>query len=124
MQNEPVDCGGGDFEGAVRRAFVDLVFDTLPAAACRNGWPVTTPGGFERLLLDHVLGAPFETRLKGPSGASAGLFDLILAVETGGRILEGRCCVADLDRRSRALRGDVAPPPADALPPQRSRAAR
>lgn len=109
MQHGEGDC---DFEGAVRRAFVDLVYDALPAAACRQGWPVTTPAGFERLLLDHVLGAPFETCLKGPSGASAGLFDLILAVETGARLIEGRCCVAELDRRSRALRGQAARPAA------------
>lgn len=102
MRDEPGDCS---FEAAVRRAFVDMVYDSLPAAACRSGWPVTTPLGFERLLLDHVLGAPFETRLRaGPTGAVTGLMDLLLAVETGGQILEGRCCVAELDRRSRAMR--------------------
>lgn len=104
MQDGP---GGCDFEEAVRRAFFDLVFETLPAAACARGWPVTTPAGFERLLLDHVLGSPFEGCLSGQSGASAAVFDLLIAVELAGRILEGRCCVAELDRRSRALR-DVA----------------
>jgi hypothetical protein len=113
MQDGP---GGCDFEGAVRRAFVDLVFETLPAAACVRGWPVTTPAGFERLLLDHVLGSPFETRLSGPSGASAGVFDLLVAVEVAGRILEGRCCVAELDRRSRALRAAAEEPCASAAP--------
>lgn len=115
MQDGPGDCS---FEGSVRRAFVDLVFETLPAAACARGWPVTTPEGFERLLLDHVLGSPFETRLTGPSGASAGLLDLLFAVETAERILEGRCCVAELDRRSRALRAAALPAscPATSLP--------
>ncbi len=120
MRDEPGDCS---FEAAVRRAFVDLVYDALPAAACRRGWPVTTPKGFERLLLDHALGAPFETRLRaGPTAAMTGLLDLLLAVETGGRILEGRCCVAELDRRSRAMR--CAEPAAAPDARRRSRAAR
>lgn len=118
MTNGEDGCG---FEASARRAFVDLVYETLPSAAGVRGWPVTTPAGFERVLLDHVLGAPFETCLTGPSGASAELFDLILAVETGGRMLEGRCCVAELDRRSRAMRGAAE---AGALPHVLRRAAR
>lgn len=120
MQDGLDDCG---FEGSVRRAFVDLVFETLPAAARAHDWPVTTPEGFERVLLDHVLGSPFETRLRGPSGASAGLLELLFAVETAGRILEGRCCVAELDRRSRAMRVAAAceTPCAAAAPTARAR---
>lgn len=95
----------GGLEGRVRRAFEALCSEELPCAARRRGWPVSSAEAFERLLLDHVLDAPWETRLRGPDGAC--VLDLVLAVEAGARVLEGSLCLSELNRRSLALR---APP--------------
>ena len=69
-----------DFEATVRRAFARLTGEDLPRAAAARGWPVRTPEEFERLLVDHVGTAD------GRGGASC-LFDLVLAVELGERLL-------------------------------------
>ena len=53
-----------------------------------------TPEEFERLLLDHLLDAP----AKGPRPAPC-LFDLVLAVELGERMLTGACCCATMKHR-------------------------
>lgn len=97
----------------VRRAWTHLVACALPAAAQGHGWPVSTREGFERVLLDHAVGAPWETRVRRPCADFACLFDLMIAVETGARVLDGAACVSELNRRSLALRaprGDCAPP--------------
>jgi hypothetical protein len=95
---------GSDFDATVRRAWRQLVAVDLPRAAAGRGWPVTTPAGFERILLDHVVCAPFET-VFGRGGADAApLLDLILAVETGAQLIEGTASPSELNRRSLALR--------------------
>jgi hypothetical protein len=88
-------CGeGADFEAAVRRAFARLTREDLPRAAATRGWPVRTPEEFERLLFDH---------LRDPSLATNGpcLFDLVMAVELGERMLAGNLCCATMSRRLR-----------------------
>jgi hypothetical protein len=94
----------GTLEAEVRGAFHALVSEALPAAARARGWPVASPAAFERLLLDHVLGAPGEAPGPSADAAAASVVDLMLAVETGARLLEGRLCVLELRRRSLARR--------------------
>lgn len=85
--------GPGDFETTVRRAFARLVTDDLPRAAAARGWPVRQPEEFERLLLDHIHdGAP---------GSEECLFDLVLAVELGERLLSGKMCCVRMSQRRR-----------------------
>jgi hypothetical protein len=87
------DGDRGDFEATVRRAFARLVGDELPRAAAARGWPVRTADEFERLLLDHVQdGAP---------GDGGCLFDLVLAVELGERLLTGKACCVRMSQRLR-----------------------
>ena len=87
-------CGeGSDFEAAVRRAFARLTREDLPRAAAARGWPVRTPEEFERLLLDHLKEPP------SPEGPC--LFDLVLAVELGERMLAGNLCCVTMSRRRR-----------------------
>jgi len=89
----PVMCGeGSDFEAAVRRAFAQLTREDLPRAAAARGWPVREPEEFERLLLDHLKESP------APQGEPS-LFDLVLAVELGERMLAGNLCCATMSRR-------------------------
>ena len=76
--------GGDDFEATIRRAFARLTREDLPRAAAAHGWPVRTPGEFERLLLDHLQDPPGP----GPRPAPC-LFDLVLA-ETSEAYDEGR----------------------------------
>ncbi|MBP7001273.1 hypothetical protein [Amaricoccus sp.] len=90
-----------EIERDLRRAFGALVGEALPAAARRRGWPVATPAAFERLILDHVLDAPFESALR---GRTAGPLELAMAVELAARMLEGGVSVAAVQARSRALR--------------------
>lgn len=91
------DCGGGlDFEASVRRAFARLTTDDLPRAAAARGWPVRTPDEFERLLLDHL-----HEQSGLPPGAPPSLFDMVLAVELGERLMSGSLCC---DRMSRKMR--------------------
>lgn len=80
-----------DIDGAARRAWTLMTRELLPDAACRRGWPISTPEGFERALRDQVGGAP-------------GTLELILAVEIGAQALDGRASIAALARRSRATR--------------------
>jgi hypothetical protein len=88
-------CGeGSDFEAAVHRAFARLTREDLPRAAASRGWPVRTPEEFERLLLDHLSESP------APDGAPS-LFDLVLAVELGERMLAGNLCCVTMSRRLR-----------------------
>jgi hypothetical protein len=88
-------CGeGSDFEGAVRRAFARLTREDLPRAAAARGWPVRTPQEFERLLLDHIKEAPAPEN-------EPSLFDLVLAVELGERMLAGNLCCVTMSRRRR-----------------------
>jgi hypothetical protein len=95
---------GRDIETRARRAWVELVGTVLPAAAAGRGWPVATPAGFERVLLDHVLGAPWESVIGRPSAETACPLDLILALEMGERLCEGSACLCEMNRRSLALR--------------------
>ncbi len=100
--------GDGDkrrtFEATLRGAFATLVNQRLPAAARGRGWPVAAPDGFERVLLDHALGAPWETALPCPSIATATPFDLMVAIEMGERLIDGAACIVRLNRRSLAMR--------------------
>jgi hypothetical protein len=84
--------GGENFEATIRRAFARLTREDLPRAAAARGWPVRTCEEFERLLLDHLQDAPDAT----PSPC---LFDLVLAVELGERMLAGNCCCATMQHR-------------------------
>jgi len=83
-----------EFEAAVRRAFTRLVRQDLPRAAVERGWPVRTAEEFERLLLGHLQEADQ------PVGTPC-LFDLVLAVELGDRMLAGTACCSKMDRRRR-----------------------
>ena len=83
-----------DFEATVRRAFTRLTRDELPKAAVARGWPVRTCEDFERLLLDHLHDAPGEPR---PEPC---LFDLVLAVELGERLLAGNVCCHRMSHRN------------------------
>ena len=85
---------GTDFEAVVRRAFARLTREDLPRAAATRGWPVRTPEEFERLLLDHLKDSPV------PGGGPC-LFDLVLAVELGERMLAGNLCCVTMSRRLR-----------------------
>ena len=90
----PAMCGeGADFEAAIRRAFARLTREDLPRAAANRDWPVRTPEDFERLLLDHLKDSP------GADGPC--LFDLVMAVELGERMLAGNLCCATMSRRLR-----------------------
>lgn len=96
------DCGGGPgFEASVRRAFARLTTEDLPRAASARGWPVRTPDEFQRLLIDHL-----HEQSGMPHGGAPSLFDMVLAVELGERLMAGtNCC----DRMSRKMRcGDRA----------------
>jgi len=106
---------GGKFEQEVREAFRALVAEALPAAAAARGWPVAAAPDFERLLLDHACGAPWD----GPAGCGAArtsLLELVLAVETGARLLDGGACVAELSRRSLDLRAAACAAPCALAP--------
>ena len=81
-----------DFESVVRRAFAQLTQQDLPRAASARGWPVRTPEEFERLLLGHLRDAP-------AAGEGPGLFDLVMAVELGERMLSGNLCCRTMSRR-------------------------
>jgi hypothetical protein len=96
---------GDDFEATIRRAFARLTREDLPRAAAARGWPVRTCGEFERLLLDHLQDAPGD----GPRPAPC-LFDLVLAVELGERMLAGNCCCATMKHRLRKADAGAAPP--------------
>jgi hypothetical protein len=88
-------CGSGaDFEATVRRAFARLTREDLPRAAAARGWPVRAPEDFERLLLDHLRDSPDHAD-------PPCLFDLVMAVELGERMLAGNLCCATMTRRLR-----------------------
>lgn len=90
-------CGDRlDFESSVRRAFARLTGEDLPRAAATRGWPVRTPQEFERLLLDHI----HERSGMAPAGAPC-LFDMVLAVELGDRLMAGTLCCDRMSRRMR-----------------------
>jgi hypothetical protein len=101
---------GDDFEATIRRAFARLTREDLPRAAAARGWPVRTSAEFERLLLDHLQDAPDP----GPRPALS-LFDLVMAVELGERMLAGSCCCATMNHRLRSGEGAPAPDPLAAL---------
>lgn len=84
---------GSDFESTVRRAFHRLTSEDLPRAALDRNWPVRTPAEFERLLLDHL-------RDHDDGGAPC-LFDLVMAIEVGERMLAGSLCCSTMSRRLR-----------------------
>lgn len=88
----------GDFEATVRRAFIRLTSEDLPRAAAERGWPVRSPGEFKRLLLDHLQDLPRPQR---PAGANPCLFDMVLAVELGDRLLAGKLCCHRMNNRLR-----------------------
>ena len=91
-------CGGDDaesFDATVRRAFARLTREDLPRAAVVRGWPVRAPEDFERLLLDHL-----QDTTAGPRPDTC-LFDLVLAVELGERMLAGNLCCTKMSHRLR-----------------------
>ncbi|MFO1140841.1 MAG: hypothetical protein U1E59_00370 [Amaricoccus sp.] len=88
--------GDDDFEATVRRAFERLTCQDLPAAAAARGWPVRTPPEFQRLLLDHLRDSPHAPP---PPGTHPCLFDMVLAVELGERLLAGKNCCTKMSRR-------------------------
>jgi hypothetical protein len=94
-------CNGLDFEATVRRAFARLTSEDLPRAAEDRGWPVRTPEEFQRLLLDHL-----HEQSGMPRGEAASLFDMVLAVELGERLMAGSLCCDRMSRRMRC--GDQA----------------
>lgn len=96
-------CAKG-FDGTIRHCWNALLIETLPSAARGRRWPVTTAAGFERILLDHVLGCPWEQVIAPPTGQNADALDLLLAIELGGQIVDGTSCVAEINRHSLALR--------------------
>jgi hypothetical protein len=98
-----------NFDATVRRAFARLTQDDLPRAAAVRGWPVRTPEDFERLLLDHLHDAP-----GGPRPDTC-LFDLVLAVELGERMLAGNLCCAKMSDRLRKAVACAGDGPPDAL---------
>ena len=93
--------GTGDetFEITIRRAFERLTTSELPAAAARRGWPVRTPAEFQRLLLDHLRDQRHE--LTDLGGGHPCLFDMVLAVELGERLLAGTNCCTKMSQRQR-----------------------
>ena len=88
--------GNEDFETTVRRAFVRLTSEDLPRAAASRGWPVRTSGEFKRLLLDHLHDLPQPRR---PEGANPCVFDMVLAIELGERLLAGKICCHRMNNR-------------------------
>ena len=97
-----MDNGNDSFETTVRRAFDRLTTQDLPAAAAR-GWPLRTPAEFQRLLLDHLREERHEPP---PPVARPCLFDMVLAVELGERLLAGQNCCTKMSQRQRC--GDAA----------------
>jgi hypothetical protein len=95
--------GNENFETSVRRAFDRLTTRELPAAAAARGWPIRTPAEFQRLLLDHLRGERHEPPL---TEANPCLFDMVLAVELGERLLAGQNCCTKMSQRQRC--GDAA----------------
>jgi hypothetical protein len=88
-------CTEASFETTIRRAFFRITREDLPRAAAARGWPVRTPEDFEQLLLDHLHDAPDEAR------KDVCLFDLVLAVELGERLLAGSLCCQTMNHRLR-----------------------
>jgi hypothetical protein len=91
-----------DFEICVRRTWRRLVLETLPAAAAGRRWPVATPEGFVRVLLDRVHDGPWERHVDGDEGVDT--IDLVLAIEAGERVLSGAADLSEMNRRSLAAR--------------------
>jgi hypothetical protein len=89
-------CTDVSFESTVRRAFARLTREELPRAAAARGWPVRTPEEFEELLFDHLHDVPGEGRR-----GDVCLFDLVLAVELGERLLAGSLCCRTMNHRQR-----------------------
>ncbi len=97
--------GNGDdsFETSIRRAFERLTSHDLPAAAAARGWPVRTPAEFQRLLFEHLRDS---RHAPAPQGTHPCLFDMVLAVELGERLLAGKNCCTKMNERQRC--GDAA----------------
>src|SRR6478609_1738031 len=95
--------GNDSFETSIRRAFERLTTQDLPTAAASRGWPVRTPAEFQRMLLDHLRDQRHDTV---PAGANPCLFDMVLAVELGERLLAGQNCCTKMSQRLRC--GDAA----------------
>ena len=84
-----------EFEAAVRRAFARLTDQDLPRAADERGWPLSTPEEFRTLLLGHLADGP------GRRVEDAGIFDLVLAIELGERMLAGSACCERMSHRQK-----------------------
>lgn len=97
-----------DFENCVRRTWRRLVLETLPAEAAGRRWPVATPDGFVRVLLDHVCDGPWERHVDAAAGVNT--IELVLAIEAAERVLSGAADLSEMNRRSLAAR---ATPPSD-----------
>jgi hypothetical protein len=88
----------------IRGIWTSLTANRLTAAARDRNWPVSTQAGFERVLLDNVYGAPWETIEHAADASACDLVHLILAIEMGARVLDGSASLPVLNRRSLAFR--------------------
>jgi len=95
--------GNDSFETTIRRAFERLTTQDLPTAAAARGWPVRTPAEFQRMLLDHLRD---QRQAPLPAATNPCLFDMVLAVELGERLLAGQNCCTKMSLRLRG--GDAA----------------
>jgi hypothetical protein len=93
-----------NFEHCVQRTWRRLVLEVLPAAAAGRRWPVSTPDGFVRVLLDHVFEGPWERHVGRPDLQAVGAIELVLAIEAGERVLSGKADLSEMNRRSLAAR--------------------
>ena len=92
-----------EFERDLQKTWSRLISQDLPNAARARNWPVSTPDGFERLLLDHVQDdgrITHDTAL--PRNASA--IDLLFAIEMGSKLLDGEACISTINQYSLAKR--------------------
>ena len=97
-------------ETELRRLWRDLVERRLPQAAARRpDWPVRFDHCFARILLDNACGRPWREAIAAPAWANAPPCVLEPAFRAGEQVLAGNADLAELDRRSLAMRGKKAP---------------
>ena len=94
----------------VRARWRDLVEVRLPGAARdRPGWPVSQDHCFARILLDAACGRPWREVVPAPAWRHTPAPTLAEAVRLGEAVLGGSADLADLNRRSLAMRGKAGP---------------
>ena len=97
-------------QAELRRDWRDLVERRLPhAARTRPDWPVSLDHCFARILLDNTFGRPWREIVQPPAWRETPPADLARAVALGEAVLAGEADLGELNRRSLALRGKVAP---------------